>query len=64
MGDEGEAVVQEVGSFVFGLALAGQINWLLAGVTVKFNHVGTQNGHFLEVCQYHFLFGVLAGNLL
>lgn len=42
MGDEGKVVVQEVGSFIFCLASAEKINGLLAQVTVKLNHVGTQ----------------------
>lgn len=49
MGDEGEAVVQEVGSFFFGLALARQINGLLAQVTVELNHVATKNAHWMSV---------------
>lgn len=64
VGDEGKAVVQKAESFVFGLALAGQINGLLAQATVELNHVGTQNGRFLEVCHHKFLLGVVAENPL
>lgn len=42
-------MVHEVGSFVFGLASAGQINGLLAHVTVGLNHAGTLNRAFSGV---------------
>lgn len=54
-------MVQGAGSFVFGLALARQISGLLAQVAVELNRIGTQNGHFLEVCCQNLLLGLVAG---